>query len=135
LPELLDQIPEGEEIGKVTADGAHDTRHCHIAIIDRKVTAIIPVRKNGRSWKEDCPAAIAGNDTLRATRPYGRAFRKQWTGYHVGSRIGAQMRRLKACGEPIEASVPDRQTAECQISAALMNRLWVLGTVGIIRVD
>ena len=29
LPELLDQIPEGEEIGTVTADGASDTRRCH----------------------------------------------------------------------------------------------------------
>lgn len=76
LPELLDQIPEGEEIGKVTADGAHDTRRCHIAIIDREATAIIPFRKNGRSWKEDCPAAIARNETLRATRHYGRAFWK-----------------------------------------------------------
>lgn len=26
LPELLDQIPDGEEIGTVTADGANDTR-------------------------------------------------------------------------------------------------------------
>lgn len=26
LPELLDQIPKGEEIGTVTADGAYDTR-------------------------------------------------------------------------------------------------------------
>ena len=29
LPELLDQIPEGEEIGTVTGDGACDTRRCH----------------------------------------------------------------------------------------------------------
>ena len=29
LPELLDQIPEGEDIGTVTADGAYDTRRCH----------------------------------------------------------------------------------------------------------
>jgi hypothetical protein len=29
LPELLDQIPEGEEIGTVIADGAYDTRRCH----------------------------------------------------------------------------------------------------------
>ena len=35
LPELLGQIPEGEEIGTVTADGAYDTRRCHTAIIDR----------------------------------------------------------------------------------------------------
>jgi len=29
-PELPNQITEGEEIGTVTADGAYDTRRCHI---------------------------------------------------------------------------------------------------------
>ena len=77
LPELLDQIPEGQEIGTVTADGAYDTRRCHTAIIDRQATAIIPIRKNGRPWKEDCPAALARNETLRATRHYGRALWKR----------------------------------------------------------
>ena len=91
LPELLDQIPEGEEIGTVTADGAYGTRRCHTAIIDRQATAIIPIRKNGRPWREDCPAAVARNETLRATRHYGRAFWKRWTGYHARSRIEARM--------------------------------------------
>jgi hypothetical protein len=122
LPELLDQIPDGEEIGTVTADGAYDTRRCHTAIIDRQATAIIPIRKNGRPWKEDCPAAIARNETLRATRHYGRAFWKRWTGYHVRSRIEAKMRCLKAFGERIAARHPDSQTAEIQIRVALMNR-------------
>ena len=45
LPDLLDQIPEGEEIGTVTADGAYDTRRCHTAIVDRQATAIIPIRR------------------------------------------------------------------------------------------
>ncbi len=78
LPELLGQIPEKEQIGTVTArlgdagiacramDGAYDTRHCHTAIIKREATAIIPIRKNGRPWKEDCPAARARNEILRA---------------------------------------------------------------------
>ena len=35
LPELLDQIPNDDEIGTVTADGACDTRRYHRAIIDR----------------------------------------------------------------------------------------------------
>ena len=134
LPDLLDQIPEGEEIGTVTADGAYDTRRCHTAIIDREATAIIPIRKNGRPWKEDCPAAIAGNETLRATRHYGRAFWKRWTGYHVRSRIEAKMRCLKAFGERIAARDPDRQTAEIQIRIALMNRFSALGTANIVRV-
>ncbi len=97
--ELLDQNSEGEEIGSVTADGAYDTRRCHTAIIDRQATAIIPLRKSGRPWKEDCPAACARNETLRAIRHYGRAFWKRWTGYHVQSRIEAKMRCLKAFGE------------------------------------
>ncbi len=71
--------PEGEEIGTVTADGAYDTRRCHTAIIDREATAIIPIHKNGRPWKADCPAAIARNETLRVTRHYGRTFWKRWT--------------------------------------------------------
>jgi len=70
LPDLLDQIPEGEEIGTVTVDGAYGTCRCHTAIIGRQATAIIPIRKNGRPWKEDCPAAIARNETLRAIRQW-----------------------------------------------------------------
>lgn len=134
LPDLLGQIPEGEDIGTVTADGAYDTRRCHTAIIGRHATAIIPIRKNGRPWKEDCPAAIARNATLRATRHYGRAFWKRWTGYHVRSRIEAKMRCLKAFGERIAARDPDRQIAEIQIRIALMNRFSALGTAEIVRV-
>jgi hypothetical protein len=122
LPELLDQIPDGEEIGTVTADGAYDSRRCHTAIIDRQATAIVPIRKNGRPWKEDCPAAIAGYETLSATRHHGRAFRKRWTGYRVRRRIEAKMRCLKAFGERIAVRHPDSQTAEIQIRVALINR-------------
>ena len=134
LPELLAQIPDGEVIGTVTADGAYDTRRCHTAIIDRRATPIIPIRKNGRPWKEDCPAAIARNETLRATRHYGRAFWKRWTGYHARSRIEAKMRCLKSFGERIAARDPDRQTAEIHIRIALMNRFNALGTAEIVRV-
>ena len=57
LPELLDRIPEQEPIGTVTADGAYDTRRCHTAIGERQATAIISICRNGRPWKQDCPAA------------------------------------------------------------------------------
>jgi hypothetical protein len=134
LPDLLGQIPEDEQIGTVTADGAYDTRRCHTAIIDRQAASIIPVRKNGRPWKEDCAAAVARNETLRATRHYGRAFWKRWTGYHARSRIEAKMRCLKAFGERIAARDPDRQTAEIHIRVALMNRFSALGTADIVRI-
>ena len=89
LPDLLDKIPEDEDIGTVTAAGAYYTRQCYTAIIDRPATPIRPIRKNGRSWKEDCPSAIVLNQTMLATRHYGRALWKRWMGYYVLSRIEA----------------------------------------------
>ena len=126
--------PNDEPIGTVTADGAYDTRRCHAAIIERKATAVIPIRKSGRPWNEDGPAALARNEILRATRHFGRAFWKRWTGYHLRSRVEAKMRCLKAFGERIAARDPDRQTAEVHIRIALMNRFSALGTAEIVRV-
>jgi hypothetical protein len=67
LPDLPGQIPADANISTVTTDGAYDTRRCHTAILARDAVPIILISKNGRSWKEDCPAAIARNETLRAT--------------------------------------------------------------------
>jgi hypothetical protein len=134
LPDLLGQIPQDEDIGTVIADGAYDARRCHSAIIARGGTAVIPIRKNGRPWKEDCPAARVRNETLRTTRHYGRAFCKRLTGYHARSRTEAKMRCFKSFGERIAARDPERQTAEIHIRVALMNRFNALGTAEVVRV-
>lgn len=134
LPGLLAQIPAEQPIGTVTADGAYDTRTCHSAIAGRGATAVIPIRKNGRPWKEDGPAARARNETLRATRYLGRALWKRLTGYHARSRVEAQMRRLKAFGDRIASRDPDRQAAEIHTRIALMNRFSALGRAEITRV-
>ncbi|QFG37683.1 DDE family transposase [Paracoccus pantotrophus] len=134
LPHLLDQIPPDEQIDTVTGDGAYDTRRCHAAILERGGAAVIPIRRNGRQWREDCPAAKARNEILKATQRLGRAAWKRWSGYHARSRIEAKMRCLKAFGERIASRDPDRQTAEVQIRVALMNRFNALGTAEIERV-
>lgn len=105
-----------------------------LRLIERDALPIIPIRKNGRLWKDNCPAAHARNDTLRATRHYVRAFWKRWTGYHTRNRIEARMRCLKSFGERIMARDPDRQAAEIHIPIALMNRFNTLGTAEIVRV-
>ena len=132
LPELLNQIPPDEENGTVTGDGAFDTGRCHTAILDRGATVIIPIRRNGRLWKEGCPAARARNDILCATKRFGRSIWKQWAGYHVRSRIEAKMRRLKSFGERTASRDPDRQTAEIRIER--MTRFNALGSAEIERV-
>ncbi len=50
----------------MTADGAYDTRRCYTAIPSRRAAPIMPIRKNGRPWKEDGPAGRVRNETLRA---------------------------------------------------------------------
>ncbi|MDR6309264.1 hypothetical protein FHS66_002487 [Pacificitalea manganoxidans] len=61
LPELLNRAPPDQSIGLVTADGAYDTRKCHDAIVASGAHAIIPPRKNAKSWKPTSPRAIARN--------------------------------------------------------------------------
>jgi hypothetical protein len=134
LPGLLAQIPSEQPIGTVTADGAYDTRTCRTAIAERGGTAVIPIRKNGRAWKEDGPAARARNEILRASRHFGRALWKRLTGYHARSRVEAQMQRLKSFGERIASRDPDRQAAEIHTRIALMNRFSALGRAEITRV-
>tara|TARA_R100001369_G_scaffold14113_1_gene28671 strand:+ start:666 stop:1067 length:402 start_codon:yes stop_codon:yes gene_type:complete len=86
LPDFLSQIPEGQEIGSVTADGAYDTRKCHDAIAERGAHAVIPPRKNAKPWKTVTAGALAivlgpmadngspRNEALRASKYLGRAL-------------------------------------------------------------
>ncbi len=133
LRSLLEQTPSDQAIGTVTADGACDTRTCHSAIAEHGGTAIIPSRKNGRPWNKDGPAARARNETLRATRYFGRAFWKRLTGYHARRRIEAQMCRLRSFGKRLTSRDPDRQAAKTHTRIALMNRSSALGRAEITR--
>ncbi len=47
LPDLLGQIPEDEQIGSVTADGAYDTRKCRDAIAERCAHAVRALSRTG----------------------------------------------------------------------------------------
>jgi hypothetical protein len=134
LPRLLEQIPPEEPIDTVTADGAYDTRACHAAIAARQAQAIIPTRRNGRPWTETTPGAHARNDILRASRRFGRAIWRNWSGYHRRSLVEAKMRCLKLLGERLTARTSSRQTAELQIRAALLNHFTALGTPETVRV-
>ena len=128
LPELLNQIPVDEVIKSVSADGAYDTKNCHDAIAKRGADAVIPVRKNAALWKEKTEGAKARNEALCATERLGRAIWKKWSGYHRRSLVETKMRCFKLLGERAMARDFDRQVAELQIRAALLNRFSFLGT-------
>ncbi|MFS0754470.1 IS5 family transposase [Noviherbaspirillum sp. 1P10PC] len=128
LPNLLDQIPLEEAIASVSGDGAYDTKDCHEAIALRHADAIIPTRKNAKPWKTNRTGAAARNEILRTTRCLGRTIWKRWSGYHRRSLVETKMRCFKLLGEPIMARDFDRQVAELQVRAAVLNRFTRLGT-------
>ncbi len=134
LPELLAQIPTDQPLAFVSGDGAYDTKGCYSAIVARNAEAIIPLRKNGKPWKENTAGAQARNEALRATKRLGRTIWKKWSGYHRRSLVETQMRCLKRLGERVMSRNFDRQVAELQIRAALLNRFTQLGTPETVRV-
>ncbi|WP_028456099.1 IS5 family transposase [Chitinilyticum litopenaei] len=134
LPDLLAQIPADEPIASVRADGAYDTKACHAAIAARGAEAIIPVRKNGQPWKDQSDGARVRNEALRAMRRLGPAIWKRWSTYHQRSLVEAKMRCFKLLGERVKARTFERQVAELQVRAALLNRFTQLGTPVTVRV-
>ncbi|WP_143058078.1 IS5 family transposase, partial [Loktanella fryxellensis] len=127
LPHLLNQIPQDQEIGSVTADGAYDTRRCHNAIADRGASAVIPPRKNAQPWEPTTAGAIARNDALRASKCLGRALWRNWSGYHRRSRVETKMHCVKLLGQRLMARDFDRQVAEVQVRIAILNGYTALG--------
>ena len=128
LPCLLDQIAADEPIASVSGDGAYDTKDCHEAIARRGAAAVIPTRRNAKPWKDRRPGAEARNAILDATRRLGRKIWKKWTGYHRRSLVETKMRCFKLLGERVMARDFDRQVAELQVRAAILNRFTRLGT-------
>ena len=127
LPDLLSQIPENQEIGSVTADGAYDTRKCHDAIADRGAYAVIPPRKNEKPWKTVTAGAAARNEALRASKYLSRAHWRRWSGYHRRSRVETKMHCVKLLGQRLMARDFDRQVAELQVRIAVLNGHTALG--------
>ena len=127
LPDLLSQIPPDQELGSVTAEGAYDTRKCHDAIAARNAHAVIPPRKNAKMWKPDTAGAKARNEAVRSSKYLGRALWRNLTGYHRRSRVETKMHCVKLLGQRLSARDFDRQVAEIQIRAAILNGFTALG--------
>ena len=123
LPELMNQIPESEQI-----------KECHNAIAARGAAAIIPTRKNAQFRKENTAGARARNAILRATKYLGRAIWKKWSGHHRRSLVETKMRCFKLLGERVMARDFERQVAELQVRVAILNRFTQLGTPTTVRV-
>ena len=85
--------------------------------------------------KEDTPGARARNDILHATSRLGRMIWRRWSGFHRRSPVKTKMHCFKLVGERVMARDFDRQVAELQIRAAILNRFTAIGTPQTQRVE
>lgn len=83
--------------------------------------AVIPPRRNAKPWKTVIAGAITRSEALWASRYPGRAFWRQWSGYHRRSRAETKMHCLKLFGQRLMARDFDRQVAELQVRIAVPN--------------
>jgi hypothetical protein len=128
LPCLLNQISEDESIASVSGDGVYDTKLCHDAVAQRGAPAIISIRKNAKPWKDKRPGAKARDAILVATRCLCHKIWKKCAGYHRRSLVETKMRCFKLIVERVRARDFDRQVAELQVQAAILNRFTRLCT-------
>lgn len=127
LPDLLNQIPPDEAIGSITAEVDYYTRKCQDAIAARNAVAVMPPRKNAKMWKPDTLGARARNEAARSSKYLGRALWRNLTGYHRRSRVETKMHCMKLLGQRLSARDFDRQVAEIQIRAAILDGFTALG--------
>ena len=128
LPDLLAQGPG--EIHQVSADGAYDKRPCYDALAERGATAVIPPRRDAKSWQhKSCAGAPWQRDeNLRAIRRQGRRRWKQAAGYHRRSLAETTFFRLKALfGPTLRARQFPQQATELFLKVAALNRMTHLG--------
>lgn len=124
--ELLSQIPSHEKLASFTGDGAYDTQDVHEACHYWGAIPIIPPRKGARLRKG--LAFAHRNEAVRACKRLGRVIWKRWSGYHRRSLVETKMNCFKRLGEKVMARTFERQVAELNIRASILNRFTELGT-------
>ena len=127
LGDLLDQIPQDEQIDSVYTDGAYDTKQCRQVIADRQAHAVIPPRKNAKPWKDTKSSSLERNELLRTIKRLGRTLWKKWSGYHRRSLVETKMHCIKLLGDKLRARNFQSQVNEIHARVAVLNKFTDLG--------
>ena len=122
LGDLLNQIPQDEQINCVYTDGAYDTKQCRQVIADRQAHAVIPPRKNAKPWKDTKSSSLERNELLRTVKRLGRTLWKKWSGYHRRSLVETKMHCIKLLGDKLMARSFPSQVNEIHARVAVLNR-------------
>ena len=131
LGDLLDQIPQDEQIDSVYTDGAYDTKQCRQVIADRQAHAVIPPRKNAKPWKDTKTSSLERNELLRTVNLAKQCF----SGKHYGKMVRlssaklveTKMHCIKLLGDKLRARRFDSQVNEIHARVAVLNKFTDLG--------
>ena len=128
LGDLFDQIPPDERIDSVYTDGAYDTKRCRQLVSDRQAHAVIPPRKNAKSWKDQKTGSLERKELLKTVKRLGRrAIWKKWSGYHRRSLVETKMHCSKLLGDKLMARCFPSQVNEIHARIAVLNKFTELG--------
>ena len=129
LPDLLDQLDPDESIASVAADGLHDTKACHAAILKRGAQALIPPREGAVEWPDQADGqAHPRTAILRQCQEHGSPRWKQASGYHRRSLAETAMCRIKTLfGDKLNNHRFDTQATEAYARIVAMNLMTQLG--------
>jgi hypothetical protein len=123
LPTILNKVPKGLNISRVTADGIYDTWGCYDAANDRGAETIVPPRKNAvdppdKTGRKNHPRGHA----IRECEDLGREEWKKKNGYRRRSLAETAMYRYKTSfGERMFSREFKRQKTEASIKVKTLN--------------
>ena len=127
LGDLLDQIPQEEQIDSVYTDGAYDSKLCRQVIASRKAHAVIPPRKNTKPWKDTKIGSLQRNELLKMVKHLGRTICKKWSNYRQHSLVETKMHCIKLLGDKLSARNFYSQVNEIHARVAVLNKFTELG--------
>ena len=120
-------ISSVEQIDSVYTDGAYDTKQCRQVIVDWQAHAVIPPRKNAKSWKDKRTYSLERNEVLRTVKRLGRTIWKNWSGYHRRSLVETKMHCVKLLRDKLSARNFQSQVNEMHARVAVLNKFTDLG--------
>lgn len=127
--ELIEQVEENVE--KIYADGAYDTRECYDVADKKEADLVVPPRKNAAFWEAGHPR----NTAIILIALIGVMMWMVITGYHKRSIAENAMYRLKQLfGASLASRKFATQESEVHARIAAMNTMTYLGMPISVRV-
>lgn len=100
---------------------------CRQAIADRQAHAVIPPRKNARSWKDTNAHSQERNELLRTVKHLGRTQWRKGSGYRRRGLAETKMHCIKLLSDKLCSRNFDSQVNDVHAGVAVLNKFTELG--------